>query len=36
MAVVASEIGVDERGGDAVRFFGPAADASENLGAKVR
>ena len=36
VAVVSSEIGVDERGGDAVRLFGPAADASENFSAKVR
>ena len=36
VTVVAGEIGVDERGGDAVRLFGPAADASENLGAEVR
>ena len=35
MAVVAGEIGVNERGGDPVRFFGCAADASENLSAEV-
>ena len=36
MAVVAGEIGVDQRGGNAVRFLRLAADASENLGAEVR
>ena len=36
VAVVAGEIGVDERNGDPVRFFGPAADAGENFGAEVR
>jgi hypothetical protein len=36
VAVVAREIGVDERGGDASRFFRAAADAGENLGAKIR
>jgi hypothetical protein len=36
VAVVAGEIGVDERGGDASRFFRAAADAGENLGAKIR
>ena len=35
VAVVAGEIGVDQRGGDARRLLGPAADASENLGAEV-
>jgi hypothetical protein len=35
VAVVAGEIGVDERGGDAARFFGLAANAGENLGAEV-
>ena len=36
VAVVAGEIGVDERTGDPLRFFGPAADPGENLGAEVR
>ena len=36
VAVVAGEIGVNEGGGDAARFFGAAADASENLGAEIR
>ena len=35
VAVVAGEIGVDQRRGDAARFFRAAADASENLGAEV-
>ena len=36
MAVVTGEIGVNKGGGDAARFFGAAADASENLGAEIR
>ncbi len=35
MAVVAGEVGVDQRRGDAARLFRAAADATENLGAKV-
>ncbi len=35
VAVVAGEIGVDQRGGDAARLFRLTAGASENLGAEV-
>ena len=35
VAVVPGEIGVDQRGGDGARLFGPAADALENFGAEV-
>ena len=36
VAVVAGEIGVDERGGHAARLFNLTAGASENLSAEVR
>ena len=36
VTVVAREIGVDERSGDAGRLFRFTADARENLGAEVR
>jgi hypothetical protein len=36
VAVVACEIGVDERGGHAACLFNLTAGASENLGAEVR
>ena len=35
VAVVASEIGVDERGGDLARLLGPTADALEDLRAEI-
>ena len=35
MAVVAREVGLDQRGGDPTRLVGATADVPENLGAKV-
>ena len=35
VAVVAGEIGIDQRGRDPLRFVGLTADASENLGAEA-
>jgi len=35
MTVVAGQIGVDERGGDAARLTGLAADALEHLCAEI-
>ena len=35
VAVVAGEIGIDQRGRDALRLVGLTADAGENLGAEA-